>query len=102
MKKIKTKIKSNSERKFDVFRSSKTNQELYIPVVKVDIPKKETVPKSDNVSIATKLRLMKIAGLADGMTILKNIFNGENPSVLPKSIRLFDWFEKEVVANKYT
>ena len=90
MKKINTKNRSNRERKFDVLRSSKMNQELYIPVVKVEIPKKETVPKSDKVSIATKLRPIKIAGLAEGITILKIIFNAENPIVFPKSIILLD------------
>ena len=44
-----------------------------MPVVNVDKPKKETVPKSAKVSIPTKLNPMKIAGLADGSIILKKI-----------------------------
>ena len=34
-----------------------------MPVVKVETPKNETVPKSDKVSIATRLKPTKIAGL---------------------------------------
>lgn len=73
-----------------------------MPVVNVDIPKKETVPKSDKVSIATRLKPMKIAGLAEGKIILKIIFTVENPIVLPRSIKLLDWFKNEVLVNKYT
>ena len=61
--------------------SSKMNQELYIPVVNVDTPKCETVPKSERVSIATKLSPIKIAGLDKGKIILVNLANGLNPSV---------------------
>ena len=45
-------------------RSSKAIQALYMAVVSVDILKKETVPKSDKVSIATKESPTTIAGLA--------------------------------------
>ena len=39
----------------------------------VEIPKNETVPKSDRVSIATRLSPIKMAGLAVGIIILKNL-----------------------------
>ena len=55
-------------------RSSNEIQALYIPVVNVDKPKKETEPKSESVSIATKESPATIAGLADGKIILKNDF----------------------------
>jgi len=38
------------------------------------MPKKETEPKSDKVSIATKDKPAKIEGLAEGKIILKNVF----------------------------
>ena len=72
-------------------RSSKEIQALYIPVVKVDIPKKETEPKSESVSIATKERPATIAGRADGKIILKNDFLFENPKFFPNSIKFWDW-----------
>ena len=55
-------------------KSSKAIHELYIAVVSVDILKKETVPKSDNVSIATKDKPTTMAGLADGRIIFKKVF----------------------------
>ena len=54
---------------------------MYISVVKVETPKYETVPKSDNVSIATKLRPMKIPGLAQGKIILKNLWYELKPKL---------------------
>ena len=56
----------------------------------VDKPKKETVPKSDKVSIPTKLNPMKIAGLADGRMTLKKISKFVKPKFLPTSIRFLD------------
>ena len=52
--------------------------------------KNDTVPKSDNVSIATKERPATIAGLAEGKIILKNDFLFENPKFFPKSIKFCD------------
>ena len=64
-------------------RSSKEIQALYIPVVKVETPKKDTEPKSESVSIATNERPATIAGLAEGKIILKNDFFFEKPKFLP-------------------
>ena len=52
--------------------------------------KKETVPKSDNVSIATKDNPTTIAGLAEGIIILKNVFLEDNPRFFPTSIKFCD------------
>ena len=71
---------------FAVFKSSKDNQELYIPVVKVLTLKKETVPKSDKHSIDTSASPAIMAGLADGKTILKNVFFVDRPKFFPTSI----------------
>ena len=68
-------------------RSSKEIQALYIPVVKVDIPKKDTDPKSDNVSIATNDKPATIAGHAEGSIILKKDFSLEKPRFFPSSIK---------------
>ena len=57
-----------------------------MPVVSVDIPKKEAVPKSDSVSIATKLIPIKIAGLDNGNIILLIILNFDIPSVFDISM----------------
>ena len=43
-------------------------------VVNVEMLKKETVPKSDRVSIATKASPATIAGLAEGSIIEKKTF----------------------------
>ena len=48
------------------------------------MPKKETAPKSDNVSIETSERPATIAGLAEGRMILKKDFCFENPRFLQK------------------
>ena len=72
-------------------RSSKEIQALYIPVVKVEIPKNETDPKSESVSIATNESPATIAGLADGSMILKNDFFLEKPRFFPSSIKFCDW-----------
>ena len=89
------KISANSKRINDnwlaVFKSSKANQELYIPVVKVETLKKETVPKSVNVSMATKDNPTTMAGLAEGRIILKNDFFLEKPKFFPSSIKFCDW-----------
>ena len=53
--------------------------------------KNETVPKSDNVSIATKDNPTTIAGLADGRIILKKVFLDDNPRFFPASIKFCDW-----------
>ena len=45
-----------------------------MPVVNVEIPKKDTAPKSDKVSIATKANPAIIAGIAEGKIILNNNF----------------------------
>ena len=71
-------------------RSSKEIHALYIPVVKVEIPKNETDPKSDKVSIATNDKPATIAGLADGRIILKKDFFLEKPRLFPSSIRFWD------------
>ena len=76
---------------FAKVRSSKEIQALYIPVVNVDIPKKETEPKSESVSIATRDKPATIAGLADGNIILKKDFCLEKPRFFPSSIRFCDW-----------
>ena len=73
-----------------------------MPVVNVETPKKETVPKSESVSIATKLNPMKILGLAHGKIIFINLCNDENPILFPKSIRLADWFINDALDNKNT
>ena len=74
----KNKAKMNRSKKNDNWlantKSSNETQELYIPVVRVDIPKKETAPKSDSVSMATKASPATIAGLADGKIIEKKDF----------------------------
>ena len=72
-------------------KSSKDIQALYIPVVKVEIPKKDTEPKSDNVSIATSESPATIAGLAEGSIILKKDFFFEKPRFFPSSIKFCDW-----------
>ena len=53
--------------------------------------KKETVPKSDNVSIATKDKPTTIAGLADGSIIFKKVFFEDRPRFFPASIKFCDW-----------
>ena len=73
------KINKIKEIWFAVFRSSNDNQELQIPVVSVETLKKETVPKSDKHSIATKDNPAIIAGLADGKIILSNVSLSESP-----------------------
>ena len=45
----------------------------------MDIPKNDTEPKSDNVSIATRDNPATIAGLAEGRIILKKDFSFEKP-----------------------
>jgi hypothetical protein len=55
-------------------------------VVNVEIPKKETVPKSDRVSIATKLIPINIAGLDNGKIILLIVLNFDIPNDLDISI----------------
>ena len=54
-------------------------RDRYIPVVRVAIPKNDTAPKSDNVSIATNAKPATIAGLADGKMILKKDLYFEKP-----------------------
>ena len=98
-KKNKIKINKNNDKKFAVFKSSNINHELYIPVVKVEIPKYETVPKSDNVSIATNDKPIKIAGLAVGRIILKSVSKPLKPKLLPTSNKFLDWFKNEDLAN---
>ena len=68
-------------------RSSNDIHALYIPVVNVDIPKKDTAPKSDKVSIATKDRPATIAGLAEGKIILKKDSDLLKPRFFPRSIK---------------
>ena len=91
--KNKNKINTNNinDNWFAEAKSSKAIQELYIAVVNVDILKKETVPKSDSVSIATRDSPTTIAGLAEGRIIFKNVFLGDNPKFLPTSIKFCDW-----------
>ena len=91
--KNKNKINNNNinESWFAEARSSNAIHELYIAVVSVDILKKETVPKSDNVSIATKDNPTAIAGLAEGKIIFKKDFLEDNPRFLPTSIKFWDW-----------
>ena len=71
-------------------KSSKAIHALYIAVVSVDMLKKDTVPKSDNVSIATKDKPTTIAGLAEGRIIFKNVLFEDNPRFFPTSIRFCD------------
>ena len=87
---MRIKIKSMNDNRFAVCKSSKAIHELYIPVVKVEILKKETVPKSDKVSIDTKERPTTMAGLAEGKIILKKLCLVFNPRFLLTSIRLCD------------
>ena len=60
------------------------------PTEVIEILKKDTVPKSDNVSIATKDKPATIAGRAEGKIILKKLRFVENPKFLPTSIKLCD------------
>ena len=71
-------------------RSSNEIHALYMPVVRVEIPKKDTDPKSDKVSIATSESPATMAGLAEGSIILKKDFFFEKPSFLPSSIKFCD------------
>ena len=92
-KTIKPSIKIN-RKKDNWFANDKSSNEihaLYIPVVNVEIPKNDTEPKSESVSIATNESPATIAGLADGKIILKNDFFLENPRFLPNSIKFWDW-----------
>ena len=84
-------INKKNDNLFAKVRSSKEIQALYIPVVNVDIPKKETAPKSERVSIATRESPATIAGLADGKIILKKDFCLEKPRFFPSSIKFWDW-----------
>mgnify|MGYP006148283207 CR=1 FL=1 len=59
-------------------------------VVSVEMLKKETVPKSDSVSIATKDKPTTIAGLADGKMIFKKLYFVVSPRFLLTSIKLCD------------
>ena len=52
--------------------------------------KKETVPKSDNVSIATKDNPTTMAGLAEGRIIFKKVLFEDNPRFFPTSIKFCD------------
>ncbi len=83
-------INKKNDSLFANAKSSNDTQALYIPVVRVEIPKKDTEPKSDNVSIATNESPATIAGLAEGSIILKNDFFLEKPRFLPSSIRFCD------------
>jgi len=56
----------------------------------VFIPKKDTAPKSERVSIATKDNPATIAGLAAGKIIENIDLNLENPKFLPNSIKFCD------------
>ena len=49
--------------------------------------KKDTVPKSDNVSIATNANPATIAGLAHGKIILKKLSLVDKPKFFPTSIK---------------
>ena len=71
-------------------KSSKAIQELYMAVVNVDILKKETVPKSDKVSIETNDSPATMAGRADGRIIFKKVFFVDNPRFFPASIKFCD------------
>jgi hypothetical protein len=59
-------------------------------VVNVEIPKNDTEPKSDKVSIATSERPATIAGLAEGRIIFMNDFFFEKPKFFPSSIKFCD------------
>ena len=93
---IKNKSKINKskikESWFADAKSSKEIQALYIAVVNVEILKKETVPKSERVSIATKESPTTIAGLAEGSIIFKKVFFEDRPKFLPASIKFCDWW----------
>ena len=83
-------------------KSSKDIQALYIPVVKVEIPKKDTEPKSDNVSIATSESPATIAGLAAGNIKEYKDLNFVKPRLLPKSIKFCDWYKNDALDKMYT
>ena len=55
-------------------------------MVKVLTLKNETVPKSDKHSIATRAEPAKIAGLAEGKIILKNVSFSVSPKFFPTSM----------------
>ena len=78
---MKNNPKINNNRKNDNWfakaKSSNDIHESYIPVVRVAMPKNDTAPKSDRVSIATNAKPATIAGLADGKIILKKDLNFE-------------------------
>ena len=92
---IKKRPKINNSKKneswFAKTKSSNDIHESYIPVVRVAIPKNDTAPKSDNVSIATNAKPATIAGLADGKMILKKDLYFEKPRFCPNSIKFWDW-----------
>ena len=92
--KNKNKINNNkiNDSWFADAKSSNAIQELYMAVVNVDMLKKETVPKSDNVSMATKDNPTTIAGLAEGRIIFRKVFFEDNPRFLPTSIKFCDWY----------
>jgi hypothetical protein len=83
-------INKKNDSLFANTKSSNDIQALYIPVVSVEIPKKDTEPKSDNVSIATNESPATMAGLAEGSIIVKNDFFLEKPRFLPSSIKFCD------------
>ena len=73
---------NNSKKNESWFAKAKSSNDIhesYIPVVRVAMPKNDTAPKSDRVSIATKANPATIAGLADGKIILKNDSLDESP-----------------------
>ena len=88
--KPKININKKNDNLFAKAKSSNDTQALYMPVVRVEIPKKDTEPKSDYVSIATNESPATMAGLAEGSIILKNDFFLEKPRFLPNSIRFCD------------
>ena len=83
-------------------KSSKDIQESYIPVVNVEIPKNDTAPKSDSVSIATNDNPATIAGLADGRIIEKKIFLLKNLSSDQVQLNFEIGSEMELKLKTYT
>ena len=71
-------------------------------MVKVFIEKKSTAPNSAKVSIATRDNPATIAGLAAGNINEYKDLNLENPKLLPKSIKFWDWYKNDALERIYT
>jgi len=63
------------------------------------IEKKSTAPNSARVSIATRDNPATIAGRAAGNINEKIDLSFENPRLLPKSIKFWDWYKKDALVR---